>query len=84
MLVFYVLYSIHAAHNFEKTGLAGLKAVDLEEGPPAVRGSSLVDLAEQSPADVAMYSLGPLGGAPAGLMLGRTSGGVTRLPPPTL
>jgi hypothetical protein len=83
MLVFYVFYSIHAAHNFEQTGLAGQKAIDLEEGP-AVRGPSLENLADQSPADVAMYSLGPLGGAPSGLMLGRTSGGVTRLPPPTL
>lgn len=83
MLVFYVLYSIHAAQNFEETCLAGQKAVDLEDGP-AVRGPSLEDLAQPSPSDVAMHSLGPLGGDPAGLRLGRTSGGVTRLPPPTL
>ncbi|WIA39047.1 hypothetical protein OEZ86_005191 [Tetradesmus obliquus] len=86
MIVFYVFYSIHAAHSFEKNGLTGQKAVDLEDQGPVVdaRGPSLLDLAEQSPADVAMYSLGPLGGAPEGLRLGRTSGGVTRLPPPTL
>ncbi|KAF6256039.1 amino acid permease family protein [Scenedesmus sp. NREL 46B-D3] len=83
VLVFYVLYSIHAAQNFEETCLAGQKAVDLEDGP-AVRGPSLEDLAQPSPSDVAMHSLGPLGGDPAGLRLGRTSGGVTRLPPPTL
>jgi hypothetical protein len=82
MLVFYVFYSIHAANNLEKNGLQGQKAIDIEE--PAVRGPSLDNLATQSPSDVALYSLGPLGGSPSALRLGRTSGGVTRLPPPTL
>eukprot|EP00882_Tetradesmus_deserticola_P001730 GHRQ01001859.1.p1 GENE.GHRQ01001859.1~~GHRQ01001859.1.p1 ORF type:complete len:634 (+),score=216.50 GHRQ01001859.1:64-1902(+) len=82
MLVFYVLYSIHAAHAFEQNSLAGCKAIDLEAAP-AVRGPSRDDLADQSPSDVALRHMGPNSAPAEGLKQGLSSGGVTRLPPST-
>lgn len=78
---------MHAANRLDKSEILGQKAVDLEVArvtSEVSRRSSIVHEENQDVGTVARFSLGPLGGDPGGVMLGRTSGGVTRLPPPTL
>eukprot|EP00775_Hariotina_reticulata_P003840 gene3840-4097_t len=85
VLVFYLLYSVHASERFEKTGrqaaVEGQKAIDLEcNAAPSRRVSSVQP---HSPA----RQLSMLTGESSvieGMKLGRASGGVTMLPPPTM
>jgi hypothetical protein len=83
VIVFYLLYSVHASDRFEKSGkaaLQGQKAIDLES-PPSRRGSSTTN------APTPLQRVSMLTGESCvveGMKLGRASGGVTMMPPPTL
>ncbi len=94
---FYVVYSIHAAQYFEdltKAGIVGFKVPELEDGvsqepsmaskqsyksKPSIaarsRSVSFIEVAAKS-SIIAGHAEQPV--------LGRASGGVPRLPPPTL
>jgi hypothetical protein len=98
MIVFYLLYSIHAATRFEQEAPStggvevGAKAVDLEHGPgdaaamseSAHRGQEGLGAVSIKHTDSIIERINTAPASPRQSVLGRRSGGVTRLPPPTL
>lgn len=96
MIVFYLLYSVHAANRFETEVLPGVavgsKAVDLEaptSGDDSASGKTGAHDKTGVPGLPTVKRNSTIldrisTGATTGPVLGRRSAGVTRLPPPTL
>lgn len=89
MIIFYLLYSVHAAARFEQeTGVSvGSKAVDLENPAESVKdvGVGVSPAASQDSMNRNASLIDRVNTGPGSrIVLGRRSAGITRLPPPTL